>query len=55
MQTPSPLLAASLAVLGTFAHPVWGQSRDGRRGEHRVRLALAGRRGSVLTRTRYVD
>jgi VWFA-related protein len=28
---------------------------DGRRGEHRVRLALAGRRGSVLTRTRYVD
>lgn len=28
---------------------------EGRRGEHRVRLALAGRRGSVLTRTRYVD
>jgi VWFA-related protein len=33
----------------TFERP------DGRRGEHRVRLALAGRRGSVLTRTRYVD
>jgi VWFA-related protein len=28
---------------------------EGRRGEHRVRLALVGRRGSVLTRTRYVD
>jgi len=27
----------------------------GRRGEHRVRLRLAARRGSVLTRTRYVD
>jgi len=33
----------------TFERP------EGRRGEHRVRLALAGRRGSVLTRTRYVD
>ena len=32
MQTPAPLLAASLAVavLGAIAHPVWGQSRDGR-------------------------
>ncbi len=32
MQTPNPLLAAGLAaaVLGGFAHPVWGQSRDGR-------------------------
>jgi VWFA-related protein len=28
---------------------------EGRRGEHRIRLALAGRRGTVLTRTRYVD
>jgi VWFA-related protein len=28
---------------------------DGKRGEHRVHLALAGRRGTVLTRTRYVD
>jgi VWFA-related protein len=28
---------------------------EGRRGEHRVHLALAGRRGTVLTRTRYVD
>jgi hypothetical protein len=28
---------------------------EGRRGEHRLRLALAGRRGTVLTRTRYVD
>jgi len=28
---------------------------DGPRSEHRVRLALAGRCGSVLTRTRYVD
>lgn len=28
---------------------------DVRRGEHRVRLGLAGRRGTVLTRTRYVD
>ena len=27
----------------------------GRRGEHRVRLALDGRRGTVLTRSRYVD
>jgi VWFA-related protein len=26
-----------------------------RRGEHRVSLSLAGRRGTVLTRTRYVD
>jgi VWFA-related protein len=33
----------------TFERP------EGRRGEHRVRLALAGRRGHVLTRTRYVD
>ena len=32
MQTPSPLLATSLvvAILGAIAHPVWGQSRDGR-------------------------
>jgi len=32
MQTPAPLLAASLTVafLGAIAHPVWGQSRDGR-------------------------
>jgi glycosidase len=32
MQTPSPLLAAvlALAVLGAFAHPAWGQPRDGR-------------------------
>ncbi len=28
---------------------------EGRRGEHRIRLALAGRHGTVLTRTRYVD
>lgn len=28
---------------------------EGRPGEHRIRLALAGRRGTVLTRTRYVD
>ena len=28
---------------------------DGPRGEHRVRLTLARRRGTVLTRTRYVD
>jgi len=28
---------------------------EGRRGEHRLRLALAGRHGTVLTRTRYVD
>ncbi len=27
----------------------------GTRGEHKVRLDLAGRRGTVLTRTRYVD
>ncbi len=33
----------------TFERP------EGRRGEHRLRLALAGRRGAVLTRTRYVD
>jgi hypothetical protein len=26
-----------------------------KRGEHRIRLDLAGRRGTVLTRTRYVD
>ena len=32
MQTPSPLAAACLAVavLAAFAHPAWGQSRDGR-------------------------
>jgi len=32
MHTPAPLLAASLTVafLGAIAHPVWGQSRDGR-------------------------
>jgi VWFA-related protein len=28
---------------------------EGHRGEHRIHLALAGRRGTVLTRTRYVD
>jgi VWFA-related protein len=28
---------------------------EGPRGEHRVRLALARRRGTLLTRTRYVD
>jgi VWFA-related protein len=33
----------------TFERP------EGRRGEHRVHLALARRRGTVLTRTRYVD
>jgi len=38
------------------AHYVLAFERpDGARGEHRVRLALAGRRGTVLTRTRYVD
>jgi VWFA-related protein len=44
-------VAAALAghyVLG-FERPV------GPRGEHRVRLSLARRRGTVLTRTRYVD
>lgn len=33
----------------TFERP------DGARGDHRVRLDLAERRGTVLTRTRYVD
>jgi VWFA-related protein len=28
---------------------------QGRRGEHRIQLVLFGRRGTVLTRTRYVD
>ncbi len=28
---------------------------EGRRGEHRIQLALAGRHGTVLTRTRYAD
>ena len=37
-------------------HYVLAFERPGeRRGEHRIRLALAGRRGTVLTRTRYVD
>ena len=44
-------VAAALAghYVVTFERP------EGRRGEHRLRLALAGRRGTVLTRTRYVD
>ena len=44
-------VAAALAghYVLTFERP------EGRRGEHRVRLALARRRGTVLTRTRYVD
>ena len=44
-------VAAALAghYVVTFERP------DGPRGEHRVRLALAGRHGTVLTRTRYVD
>jgi hypothetical protein len=33
----------------TFERP------GGTRGEHRVRLDLAGHHGTVLTRTRYVD
>ena len=44
-------VAAALAghYVVTFERP------DGPRGEHRVRLGLAGRHGTVLTRTRYVD
>ena len=44
-------MAAALAghYVLTFERP------EGARGEHRVRLSLAGRRGTVLTRTRYVD
>ena len=44
-------VAAALAghYVLTFERPA------GRRGEHRLRLALARRRGTVLTRTRYVD
>jgi VWFA-related protein len=44
-------VAAALAghYVLTFERP------EGPRGEHRVRLSLAGRRGTVLTRTRYVD
>ena len=44
-------VAAALAghYVLTFERP------EGTRGEHRVRLSLAGRRGTVLTRTRYVD
>ncbi len=44
-------VAAALSghYLLTFEPP------EGSRGEHRVRLALAGRRGTVLTRHRYVD
>ena len=44
-------VAAALAghYVLTFERP------DGPRGEHRVRLSLARRRGTVLTRTRYVD
>ncbi|HXK09435.1 MAG TPA: VWA domain-containing protein [Vicinamibacteria bacterium] len=44
-------VAAALAghYLVAFERP------DGPRGEHRVRLALAGRRGTVLTRARYAD
>ena len=44
-------VAAALAghYVLTFERP------EGRRGEHRVRLSLARRRGTVLTRTRYVD
>ena len=37
------------ATCSTFERP------EARRGEHRVRLSLARRRGTVLTRTRYVD
>jgi VWFA-related protein len=44
-------VAAALAghYVLTFERP------DGPRGEHRLRLGLARRRGTVLTRTRYVD
>jgi hypothetical protein len=44
-------VAAALAghYVVTFERP------GGARGEHRVRLDLEGRRGTVLTRTRYVD
>ena len=44
-------VAAALAghYVLTFERP------EARRGEHRVRLSLARRRGTVLTRTRYVD
>jgi VWFA-related protein len=44
-------VAAALAgrYVLTFERP------ETRRGEHRVRLSLARRRGTVLTRTRYVD
>jgi hypothetical protein len=44
-------VAAALAghYVLAFERPV------GRRGEHRVRLGLARRRGAVLSRTRYVD
>jgi VWFA-related protein len=53
-ENAAPALARVAAALSghyvlTFERP------DGARGEHRVRLDLAERRGTVLTRTRYVD
>jgi VWFA-related protein len=53
-ETPGAALAQVAAALG--GHYVVAFERpEGRRGEHRLRLSLTGRRGTVLTRTRYVD
>ena len=53
-QNPGAALDRVAAALA--GHYVLAFERpEGRRGDHRVRLALARRRGSVLTRTRYAD
>jgi VWFA-related protein len=53
-ENAAPALARVAAALSghyvlTFEPP------EGRRGEHRLSIKLAARRGTVLTRTRYVD
>ncbi len=53
-QNPGAALDRVAAALA--GHYVLAFERpDGRRGDHRVRLGLARRRGSVLTRSRYGD
>jgi VWFA-related protein len=53
-ENPGPALAKVAAALSGHYVVAFERPLD-RRGEHRLRLALVGRRGTVLTRTRYVD
>jgi hypothetical protein len=54
-ENPGAALTRVAAALAGHYVLAFERPQSRRRGEHRIHLALAGRRGTVLTRTRYVD